>query len=187
MYIYLVRHAKTVIDPQKNSEYWALDTNATKEIQDLVSANDYDRVDKIISSAERKAVETAKILSKSVGKPFEIIKDINEVKRGGFVDDYDETVKLFFANPKKSIVEWETASSALKRTQMAITHILEKEDSHCVAVVGQGLIFSLLRAHWLGLSKVNFSDWQTMKMPDISIWKFSEKQIQLVQDFGELA
>ena len=91
--------------------------------------------------------------------------------------------KLFFKNPSLTIDEWETANSAQERGIDEINRLLSQPSSIHVAIVGHGLLFSLIRAYWLKQDLVNINEWKAIRMPDVSTWRISGDDIDLMSDF----
>ena len=57
------RHAPTKIDPSKPANKWILSEEGFKEIKESLQSSEFDDVDVIISSAEKKAIQTAYFLA----------------------------------------------------------------------------------------------------------------------------
>ena len=74
------------------------------------------RVTAIYSSGERKAVDTARILSERTGIPFSMVAALHENDRSatGYLppDQFEAVADRFFAEPETSVLGWERAVDA---------------------------------------------------------------------------
>ena len=105
---------------------------------------------RIISSDERKAVETARILAETTGQPLEIAKGFHENDRSatGYLPaaEFDETDNRFFAEPMVSIRGWERAADAQARIVNSVRGALARLDpTDPVVFVGHGGVGTLLK------------------------------------------
>ncbi len=183
MIVSLVRHAQTHINPNLPAKNWSLTPDGLKAAQQLSQDRLWSNLDRIITSQEKKAILTASYIAKKHHLKFEMSAKLNEVRRGGFISNYEERVKLFFNNPSLTVDEWETANSAQKRGIDEVNRLLSQSSSTHVAIVGHGLLFSLIRAYWLKQSLVNINEWKAIRMPDVSTWRISGDDIDLMSDF----
>ena len=112
------------------------------------------RTRRIVSSDERKALETATILGNDLGLDIEVRPDSREADRSatGFVppDLHECLADRFFAEPEKSAEGWETAVAAQQRIVGALGDLIADTDED-VAVVGHGAVGTLLMCHLTGL------------------------------------
>ncbi len=126
------------------------------------------RTNRIISSAETKALETAAILAMSISVPVEVRHALHENDRSstGFVppDRFEVLADAFFGSPQVSIEGWETSADAQRRIVQATADVLlgspiespaeSPAESHAgsdVVVVAHGAVGTLLLCHLLGV------------------------------------
>ncbi len=107
---------------------------------------------RIVSSAETKAIETARILAETSGATIEIIEVMHENDRSatGFLPptDFEKAADWFFAHPEESFQGWERAIDAQARIVGAVRAVLDRHDGQQpIAFVGHGGVGTLLKCH----------------------------------------
>ena len=152
--IVFVLHGKTKVDSSKPVSQWELDEEGRFQAKKLAETGLFDYADIIISSDEKKAIETASFFAGRIGKEIVIRHELRELDRdaSGFLekDVFDKTVKKCLENPDKSVKSWETADHALKRFQEGIQRINDEWKGKRIIVVSHGLVVNLYFARLLG-------------------------------------
>jgi broad specificity phosphatase PhoE len=108
---------------------------------------------RVVSSAERKAIETAEILADHLGLAVEVRERMHENDRSatGFLPspEFEAVADQFFANPHDSIRGWERAIDAQSRIVGEVEAALAAGESN-IAFVGHGGVGTLLLLHFSG-------------------------------------
>lgn len=103
---------------------------------------------RVVSSAERKAIETAEILSDHLSLRPEIRERMHENDRSatGFLppSEFEAVANEFFAHPDQSIRGWERAIDAQTRIREEVDAVLAQHAQGDVAFVGHGGVGTLL-------------------------------------------
>ena len=150
-----ITHPQVQIDPDIPVPEWGLSevgrSRALRASQQPWCAT----LQRIVSSAERKAIETAEILAGVSGIAVEIVADLHENDRSatGFLPppEFEKAADWFFAHPAESFRGWERAADAQARIVSAVTRVLDDHDSAIpIAFVGHGGVGTLLRCHLAG-------------------------------------
>jgi len=152
--IYLT-HPEVQIDPAVPVPDWGLSDLGTKRSQaaaDLEWAAD---IRHVVSSAERKAIETAEIFAERHGLSVSTVVATHENDRSatGFVppEEFEDLANAFFAKPDQSIQGWERAMDAQARIVAAIKEFLAGIDpGEPVLFCGHGGVGTLLKCHLMG-------------------------------------
>jgi broad specificity phosphatase PhoE len=110
---------------------------------------------RIVSSTEKKAIDTAQILAAASNVAFETADDLHENDRSatGFLppDQFERAADWFFAHPHASYKGWETAMDAQARVLSAVDAILASHDPlQPIAFIGHGGVGTLLKCHLAG-------------------------------------
>ena len=170
------RHALTKIDLSKPADKWTLSKEGMEKAKEILTSKEFNDVDIIYTSTEKKAIQTAYYLSKKQDK--EIIADsrLNELNRGHeFIDtkyEYENTVAKVFSQMNSRVGKWEAANSALTRFQKAIEEIDRKYNDKKILVVSHGIVLTLYFVKLLELpsnelfkrwKSLLFCDWGTVK------------------------
>ena len=108
----------------------------------------------IISSGERKAIETAEIIAVRLGIMVEIREAMHENDRSatGFLKpaEFEEVADQFFAQPHLSVRGWERAVDAQARIVREAEAVLARNGPGDVLFVGHGAVGTLLFCHTAG-------------------------------------
>ncbi len=109
----------------------------------------------IVSSAERKAMETATLIAEVLHLPVSIIEAAHENDRSatGFLPppEFEQVATQFFANPHDSIRGWERAIDAQARIVSVARNVLAQPSDGDILMVGHGGVGTLLYCHFAGL------------------------------------
>jgi broad specificity phosphatase PhoE len=110
---------------------------------------------RIVSSTERKAIETAEILARVPDLAVEVLPDLHENDRTatGFLPppEFEKAADRFFACPDESYQGWERATDAQARIVSAVSNILDEQDPAMpIAFIGHGGVGTLLKCHLSG-------------------------------------
>ena len=105
-------------------------------------------IGRIVSSAERKAMETAEILATHLRLAIEVRERMHENDRSatGFLPppEFEAVADQFFANPHESVRGWERAIDAQHRIVSEVEAVLRTNDADDIAFVGHGGVGTLL-------------------------------------------
>ncbi len=117
-------HAEVVVDPAVPIGSWGLSLEGRHRAAQApaLAWGPGDR--RIVSSTERKAVETAEVLGAAVGTPVHRDPLLGEIDRSatGYLPPaaFDAVVDAFFAEPARSVRGWERAVDAQARIVRAV-------------------------------------------------------------------
>ena len=166
-YVFL-RHALTTIDKELPAEKWVISDKGIEEICNVVSLGKFDDVDVIISSSEKKAIQTAFYLSERIEKEINLNPNLKELDRGEEVietqEDYETKVWRIFDNPSECSFGWETAEGALGRFKRGISRIENTYSNKKIFIVSHGIVLTLFFGELLGLEKEElFPRWKKLK------------------------
>jgi broad specificity phosphatase PhoE len=148
-----ITHPEVVIDPGVSIDQWELSAVGSARAQHLPALL-RGRVDRIISSAERKATATAAALAAGLGIPASIDPALGELDRSatGYLppEEFETVVELFFAEPEQSIHGWERAVDAQHRIVDTIRCHSNNGHANTTAFVSHGGVGALLLASLTG-------------------------------------
>lgn len=155
MTAYYLTHPQVQIDPAIPVPQWSLSPAGRARIEAILARPWLSSLRRIVSSGERKAIETAELIGMSIGTAVEIKPDMGENDRSatGFItpDKFEAAADAFFANPDASWNGWETARAAQARIVSAVHEALNEHDAKSpVLFVGHGAVGTLLKCHLAG-------------------------------------
>ncbi|TYC51832.1 histidine phosphatase family protein [Rhodobacterales bacterium] len=150
-------HPEVSIDPSVPVPEWRLSEIGRERVLEAWQAGFAADVGSVVSSGERKAVETGEIFSEGYAVPLHVRPDLHENDRSatGFLppDEFEKTADRFFAEPEASIDGWERAIDAQERMVAGISKMLnEVDDGEPVLFTGHGAVGTLLMCHLMRAS-----------------------------------
>lgn len=138
-------HPQVVVDPATSIECWALNDIGWARARGLLDDPFVRAVPRIVTSAERKALDVAELVAAARGLSVEVRPALGEMDRSatGFLapDEFGDVVAEFFARPDRSVRGWERAIDAQRRTVDALDDLLD--DACDTLVVGHGGVGTL--------------------------------------------
>lgn len=144
--IYLT-HPEVEIDPKVPVPDWGLNDIGAGRVAAL-APKFRGKSWHVVTSAERKALETAWPIAAALETPVEVRKHTHENDRSatGFLpgSEFEEVADAFFANPTESIRGWERAIDAQTRIVAEVNAVLDKQTSKNVLFCGHGGVGTLL-------------------------------------------
>ena len=146
------RHALTEIDETKPAENWVISDEGIENVCETISTGEFDDVDVIISSSEKKAIQTAYYLAERIEKEIILNPNFRELERkGDFLgtkEDYETRVWRIFKNQTECSFGWETAERALIRFKQGITRLENTYSGKKIFVVSHGIVLTLFLADY---------------------------------------
>ena len=154
MYALYITHPQVQIDPAVPVPDWGLSERGRERALVAASLDWAKEIGRFAASTERKAIETAEILS--AGRlPVETDHAMGENDRSatGFLPPgaFEDAANWFFAHPQESFKGWERAADAQARIVAAVERVLAGHDPETpIAFVGHGGVGTLLKCHLMG-------------------------------------
>ena len=147
-----ITHPQVLIDPKVPVPDWGLSETGLARTRQAASLPWARQLCRIVSSEERKAVETAEILAEAAGIAPQTHATMHENDRSatGFLPPpaFEQAADWFFANPQESFRGWERAVDAQARIVAAVSEALIDHDPTLpIAFVGHGGVGTLLKCH----------------------------------------
>jgi broad specificity phosphatase PhoE len=152
--IYVVTHAEVAVDPAVPVPEWGLSAAGRARLTHLVAQPWVATLTGVVSSTERKAVETAEVLAAGAGVPLTTDEALGENDRSatGYLPpaEFEAVADEFFARPDDSVCGWERAVDAQRRIVAAVGRVAAAATGD-VAVVSHGGVGALLLCSLLGV------------------------------------
>lgn len=150
-----ITHPQVRIDPTTPVPEWGLSEVGRMRTLTASQLPWAATLQRLVSSTERKAIETAEILAALTELYVEVLPGLHENDRSatGFLppQEFEQAADWFFAHPDESFQGWERAVDAQARIVAAVTRILDEHDSAVpIAFVGHGGVGTLLKCHLAG-------------------------------------
>jgi broad specificity phosphatase PhoE len=187
MEIVLVRHAAVEADPAVLPSLWQLSDEGRAGARALARQRLWQPIERIFTSPELKALETAHIIAGPNGMTVTAVEDLHEVERPAnqWIDDrypggYAGAVRDYLAAPKRTTHGWEPPAVAQHRIRTCIDR-LRRWEPNGFAVAGHGQALSLYIASVTGRDP--WEVWQRIAMPDYAL--IDPSMGVLIRDFGQ--
>jgi broad specificity phosphatase PhoE len=154
--VFYLTHPQVSIDPAVPIQSWSLSPVGRKRTETFARARRFKSPLRIISSGERKALETANIIAGELNITVEVRETMHENDRSatGFLppDEFEMLADRFFAHPAVSVRGWERAVDAQARIVREAERVLTEDFGGDVLFVGHGAVGTLLLCHYCGLA-----------------------------------
>lgn len=163
MFSVYLTHPQVKIDPAVAVPEWGLSELGRERTRATARQPWVRLLGRIISSNERKAIETATILAEAAGIPVETDEEMGENDRSatGFLppEEFEKAADQFFARPAEGFEGWERAVDAQARISKAVFYILDRHDPAVpIAFVGHGGVGTLLKCLMTGMAITRSAD-----------------------------
>ncbi|MFC3322027.1 histidine phosphatase family protein [Mesorhizobium cantuariense] len=146
--LYYVTHPQVQVDAKVPVPEWGLSDIGRARAFAMLDQPFVGSIRRIVSSAERKAMETAEILATHLRLAIEVRERMHENDRSatGFLPppEFEAVADQFFANPHESIRGWERAIDAQQRIMSEVDTVLRANGDDDIAFVGHGGVGTLL-------------------------------------------
>jgi broad specificity phosphatase PhoE len=155
-------HPQVRIDPAVAVPDWGLTELGAQRVQHLAASGALAGTTRVVSSAERKAIETAEPIAAALGISVEIREAMHENDRSatGFLPppEFEAVANAFFARPAVSIRGWERAIDAQARIVREVQAVLAGQTAGDTLFVGHGGVGTLLLCHYLKIAITRVRD-----------------------------
>ena len=172
-----------VVDQSVPSAEWVLSPEGEEAARRLARSLDAPAPVSIHSSAETKAVQTARLLAEGCGVQAEIETDLHEVGGRSWADTaaaYQEMAGRYLRG--EAVEGWEQRASAQRRIVAEVRRLAEPGGD--AVVVSHGLVLVLLLAWLRGVDAGTLvSHWRAIRFPDLCIVDWEARQI--LRPFGQ--
>ena len=153
--IYLT-HPEVRIDPAVAVTDWCLSGTGKARVEALAGRLRGLHGALVVSSQERKALETAAPLAASLGCEVMVRPGLHENDRSatGFLPgaEFETVADAFFANPETSVRGWERAVDAQARILAELRAVMAQRADRDLIVAGHGAVGTVLYCQLAGLA-----------------------------------
>jgi broad specificity phosphatase PhoE len=148
-------HPQVRIDPSIPVPQWGLSEVGRRRVAELVASGMLTGTRTVVSSAERKAIETAEPIAAALGIGLTVREAMHENDRSatGYLPpaEFERMADAFFANPDMSVRGWERAVDARARIVLETRAALASAPEGDILFVGHGGVGTLLYSHFADL------------------------------------
>lgn len=145
-------HPQVQIEPDIPVPSWGLNPIGQARVRALIDSGWLEGTDQIVSSGEKKAIDTAQPIAEALNVELEIRDAMHENDRSatGYLPagEFEQLADAFFSEPAKSIRGWERAIDAQRRIVNEVEDVLSRDAVGDVLFVGHGAVGTLLFCHY---------------------------------------
>ena len=154
--VFYLTHPQVQLNPAVPITSWGLSSVGRQRTEIFARGKRFKSALRIISSGERKALETAQIIGGELDITVEVREAMHENDRSatGFLppDEFESVADQFFAHPTVSIRGWERAVDAQVRIVREVENVLTRDVDADLLFVGHGAVGTLLLCHYAGMA-----------------------------------
>lgn len=183
-HLILLRHSLPNTNRTAANSQWALSEEGRERARQLANQLFYYQPTTVVTSMERKAAETGKIVATMLGIPFTPAPDLHEHERSNVSytsrAEFERHISDFFANPNRVVFGTESADDAYRRFGRAVDRVLHRNHYEPVVIVTHGTVMSLFIARRAGIDPLPL--WQSLGMPSFAVLSLPGCSLQRLVD-----
>ncbi|WP_404328327.1 histidine phosphatase family protein [Mesobacillus maritimus] len=169
--IYVIRHCEAEGQPSEAQ----LTKRGMKQALDLSELLSYIKVDRIISSPYKRAMETIEPLAKNLNIEVEVDSRLTErILSTHNMSDWFENLRNTFEDLELKFEGGESSREAMKRVVEVVEEIFNSNIDNTI-IVTHGNLMSLLLKHFN--SEYGFEDWKNLSNPDVFLIKNEKNKV----------
>lgn len=177
--LYLVRHAQSRAVPGASAHTWTLTERGLTQAADLARQLRNLSLSRVLTSAEPKTTETARVLAGFLGVPLEVRDGLQEQARATapwFLNEVEfrAAIEQLFAHPAERVFGEESANEAHGRFSGAVERVMGERDGDEI-IVTHGTVLSLFISRANNLDTAAF--WRSLGMPALVTLAWPSKQL----------
>lgn len=170
-YLILVKHSLPEIVEGLPPREWKLSDVGRIRAQQIAKRLHHFQPEIIVSSAEPKAAETARIIARDHKLELHIVDDLHEHDRSKTSllsrDEFQTAVGEFFEKPDVLVFGSETANEAHSRFYRAVHRVLNSNRNKIIVAVAHGTVISLFVSRLTGIP--GFLLWKELGLPSFVV------------------
>ena len=182
-----IRHSQSQPETGRAAREWRLTAEGQRRCTLLAAQLAIYNLDLIVTSTERKAIETGKLTAEKLGIPYRVEDNLHEHQRetAPYFDtkaEFKEVIRMLFARPTELVFGEETGLEAQNRYVDAVDSVMRSNPQENIGIVSHGTVLSLFVNHFTG--KEIYTFWQGLGMP--AIVAFSYPAMKLLAQVNEI-
>jgi broad specificity phosphatase PhoE len=184
-YLILVRHSISRPRPDVSSHEWELTIEGRRRCEALTERLRPYEPEVLVTSAERKARQTADLIGSRLDLERSVVADLGEQRRADepwpASGEFEARVRALLRHPDELVYGEETGTAAASRLQTALDSVVTRHPGQTIVAVTHGTILSLTLARAADLDAV--SVWDDLGMPAYAVLRSPKMElVELVSD-----
>jgi len=182
-----IRHSQSKPEAGVPARQWRLTAEGRRRCSPLAEQLFPYDLDLIVTSTERKAIETGELVAQKLEIPCIIEDNLHEHERetAPYFDtraEFIEAIQNLFIHPTELVFGDETGLAAQERFASAVENVLKVNPRENIAIVTHGTVLSLFVSQLTGCAAIPF--WRGLGMP--AIVAFSHPAMKLLAQVNEI-
>ncbi|MFL7868777.1 MAG: histidine phosphatase family protein [Anaerolineales bacterium] len=182
-----IRHSQTQPEPGVATREWQLTAEGHRRCIPLAAQLAAFNLDRIVTSTERKAIETGQLAAHKLGIPWWAADGLYEHKRETApyfhtINEFQEAIHALLTRPAERVFGEETAGQARARFTKAVRGVMQSNPHENIGIVTHGTVLSLFVSPLTG--EEIFTFWQSLGMP--AIVAFLHPSMELLAQVNEI-
>lgn len=177
-HLYLVRHAHSVYSSDERNR--PLSERGFQGAQKVAEALKEEKVDHVLSSPYKRAIQTVEVLAEELGQEIKIYEDFKErLLSKEAVADFQVSIGRVWEDEQFAFPGGESNLEAKKRGVAQLKETLKRYEGKHVAIGMHGNLMVLIMNHFDASYGVDF--WRTLRMPDIYRLSFEGTELVAIK------
>jgi broad specificity phosphatase PhoE len=179
MKLYLIRHSKTIRQPEVPNEQWVLSDEGVRLAEAFAKMPEMAALDIIYSSMQTKALQTAIEITKRYRHVMRAHLGLTELTSitAGYIEDYEGSVRALYRGDIDRINGGETIEEAKVRFNRTVEKIVRAHaDLGRIGIVAHGNVLSIFASQFE--DRAPYAIHQTIQMPDLAILDWETKTFE---------
>lgn len=169
--IYIIRHCEAKGQPSEAQ----LTERGFKQALDVSEFFSEIKIDRIISSPYKRAIQSIQPLAKRLNVEIEIDRKLTErVLSTENLSDWSEKLRTTFENVELKFEGGESSQEAMKRIVEIVEEVFNSESENTI-IVTHGNLLSLLLKYYN--ENFGFDDWQNLSNPDLYLLRNASNKV----------
>ncbi|MCK0473178.1 histidine phosphatase family protein [Halalkalibacter sp. APA_J-10(15)] len=169
--VYVIRHCEAEGQPPVSP----LTNRGLKQAIELAAFFENSKVERIISSPYKRAIQTIQPLAKQVNVEIEVNRQLKErVLSTNYLSDWPEKLRNTFEDFELKFDGGESSQEAAKRITEVVEDVFKGAFENTIIVSHGNLISLLLNSY---NKDFGFNDWSNLSNPDVYLLKSENKKV----------
>lgn len=180
MKIVFIRHAHTVVEPEKYNPLWKLSGKGVEQASALARHQLVQEIEVIYTSNQLKALHTGVLVAEELGVFVKVREDLTELTSltNDWKEDYDGFIHDIYSGATLRYGDGESLAEATERFTKAVIEIaIAEQGKRVIGIVAHGDVLSLFASQYEDCTALEIH--HAIRMPDVAVFDFEKKEFEV--------